>query len=262
MLGTGYATATRCYNTCFAIEHSGHYLLTDAGGGNGILLQLTKAGIAMDNISGMFLTHAHTDHLLGAVWVVRAVAQRMTQNAFVRHFSIFGNDKVIQALEQICRMTLPRKMVVQIGQGIKLSVVDDGEIFQTTGLSVQCFDILSTKEKQYGYRILDNGCSKLVCLGDEPFNTHNRPYVEDAEWLMCEAFCLHKDKDMFRPYEKHHSTAMDAGRVAQQLGVRNLLLYHTEDTALDLRKQRYTEEAAQVFKGNIWVPDDLETIEL
>ena len=42
ILGTGYAMATRCYNTCFALqqEQEGNYLLIDAGGGNGILRQL------------------------------------------------------------------------------------------------------------------------------------------------------------------------------------------------------------------------------
>ena len=47
MLGTGNAGVTRCYNTCFAIRTAENVLLVDAGGGNGILVQLEKAGIAM-----------------------------------------------------------------------------------------------------------------------------------------------------------------------------------------------------------------------
>ena len=45
MLGTGNAGVTRCYNTCFAIRTAENVLLVDAGGGNGILVQLEKAGI-------------------------------------------------------------------------------------------------------------------------------------------------------------------------------------------------------------------------
>ena len=49
MLGTGHATVTRCYNTCFVLEQTAGdgtcRLLVDAGGGNGILAQLEKAGI-------------------------------------------------------------------------------------------------------------------------------------------------------------------------------------------------------------------------
>ena len=50
MLGTGNAGVTRCYNTCFAIRTAENVLLVDAGGGNGILVQLEKAGIAIERI--------------------------------------------------------------------------------------------------------------------------------------------------------------------------------------------------------------------
>ena len=108
---------------------------------------------------------------------------------------------------------------------------------------------------------MPNGQS-LVCLGDEPYNEKNRPYVEGADWLLCEAFCLYKDRDIFKPYEKHHSTALDAGKLAEELKVKNLLLYHTEDKTLNTRKACCTEEAAQGFSGVVHVPDDLEIIDI
>lgn len=37
MLGTGNATVTQCYNTCFLLETCTTRLLVDAGGGNGVL---------------------------------------------------------------------------------------------------------------------------------------------------------------------------------------------------------------------------------
>ena len=51
--------------------------------------------------------------------------------------------------------------------------------------------------------------------------------------FLCEAFCLYEDREVFQPYKKHHSTALDAGRLAAELGVKNLVLYHTEDRNLD-----------------------------
>ena len=45
-----------------------------------------------------------------------------------------------------------------------------------------------------------------------------------------------------------------------QLDIKNLILYHTEEMTIDTRKQTYTQEAAQFFKGRIVVPDDLEEI--
>jgi ribonuclease BN (tRNA processing enzyme) len=50
MLGTGIAMVTRCYNTCFAIKNDEEYFLVDAGGGNGIMGQLEKAGISYEKM--------------------------------------------------------------------------------------------------------------------------------------------------------------------------------------------------------------------
>lgn len=40
LLGTGYATVTNCYNTCFLLRDEEQLLLVDGGGGNTILSQL------------------------------------------------------------------------------------------------------------------------------------------------------------------------------------------------------------------------------
>ena len=102
----------------------------------------------------------------------------------------------------------------------------------------------------------------LSCLGDEPYKEVTRPYVEGCDWLLSEAFCLDRDKEIFHPYEKHHSTALDAGRLAEELHVSNLVLYHTEDTCLEKRKEAYSREAALSFHGTVYVPMDLERIRL
>ena len=55
---------------------------------------------------------------------------------------------------------------------------------------------------------------------------------------------------------------LDAGKLATELGVKNLLLYHTEDKNIARRKELYTAEGRQYFHGNLFVPEDLEVIEL
>ena len=46
------------------------------------------------------------------------------------------------------------------------------------------------------------------------------------------------------------------------LNVPNLILYHTEDDNIERRKALYTAEGRLYYKGNLYVPDDLECIEL
>ena len=47
IFGTGYATATRCYNTCFAIKSDEGVFLVDAGGGNEILKGLRQRALTL-----------------------------------------------------------------------------------------------------------------------------------------------------------------------------------------------------------------------
>ena len=263
MLGTGHATVTECYNTCFAlINDNGEPLLVDAGGGNGILRQLSLADMPITDIHEMFITHTHTDHILGAVWVVRVIAQSMNAGKYTGTFTVYSHDIAIDALTAICTATLPAKVLKHIGDDIIFEKVDNGDKFQAIGLSFTAFDIGSSKAKQYGFAVTFPDSRKLVCLGDEPFNECNRNYANNADWMLSEAFCLYDQRDIFKPYEKYHSTALDAGKIAEELHVKNLVLYHTEDKTLTTRRATYTAEAAKKFTGNIFVPDDLERIKL
>ena len=265
MLGTGNATVSQIYNTCFVLQTSSTLMLVDAGGGNGILSQLKKVNVQISDIHHLFVTHAHTDHVLGVIWVIRMVAQCKGYEGLLH---VYGNDKVMKVIKTIIDMILAKKQLAKVAERVVFHQLEDGDCFEVGDIKLECFDIQSAKEKQFGFRAelpsSDESGKPLVlaCLGDEPYNEQNRRYIVGADWMMCEAFCLYADRDTFKPYEKCHSTALDAGKLAEELGVKNLILYHTEEKTLANRKENYTREAAENFKGRIFVPDDLEVIEL
>ena len=265
MLGTGNATVSQIYNTCFVLQTPSTLMLVDAGGGNGILAQLKKIHVQISDIHHLFVTHAHTDHVLGGIWVIRMVAQCKGYEGLLH---VYGNDKVMKVIKTIIDMILAKKQLAKVAERVVFHQLEDGDSFEVGDMKLECFDIQSTKEKQFGFRAelpsSDESDKPLVlaCLGDEPYNEQNRRYIVGADWMMCEAFCLYADRDTFKPYEKCHSTALDAGKLAEELGVKNLILYHTEEKTLANRKENYTREAAENFKGRIFVPDDLEVIEL
>ena len=149
-----------------------------------------------------------------------------------------------------------------IGDRIVLIPVSDGEQRQILGMDVTFFDIHSTKAKQFGFHATLTDGRKLTCCGDEPLNPLCAPYVENSAWLLHEAFCLYEDRDRFNPYEKHHSTARDAAETARDMNAENIVLWHTEDTDLEHRRERYTAEAEALFHGGIFVPRDGDIIPL
>ena len=264
MLGTGHAMVTRCFNTCFALKESEEYFLVDAGGGNGILAQIEKTSIPYTHIHHMFVTHGHTDHVLGVIWVVRKIATLLLNQKYKGGFIIYCHNELVKMITTFCELTLPANLLQFIGKEILIREVANGEQTQILSMKIRFFDIASTKAKQFGFfAVLPEG-KTLVCLGDEPFNDKkvSKEYVEKCDWMLSEAYCLYADKEIFKPYAKHHSTALDAGKLAERFSVKNLVLYHTEDKKLVERKMRYAEEVKTVFGGEVFVPDDLEKIQL
>lgn len=264
MLGTGHAMVTECYNTCFLIEDSNgqsrDYFLVDAGGGNTILKRLKQINVNLCDVRHIFVTHKHIDHILGIIWIVRFITQKMAAGAYQGDAYIYGHDEVIELIRTLSSSLLQKKTLPFIGTRLHLVSLKDGEEFSVLNRKCVAFDIHSTKAKQFGFCLYYAQGRKLTCCGDEPYNESLEAYAKDADYLMHEAFCLYEDRDIYKPYEKHHSTAKDAGELAQSLNVKNLIIYHTEDDRLKSRAKLYSQEAKLSFTGNVIVPDDLDEI--
>ena len=258
ILGTGNAAVSECYNTCFVLSDKEEYFLVDAGGGNRILKLLKDAGIELEDIHNIFVTHEHIDHVLGVIWLIRMIGQRMNQGKYEGDLRIYCHQELAEKIQTIASLTIQKKVCRHMGERIQFVKVESGEQREIMGCTVTFFDIASTKAKQFGFTMkLKNG-EKFTCVGDEPYNEVNYEYVKGSSWLLHEAFCLYSEADKFKPYEKHHSTVKEACQLAEELGVPNLLLYHTEETHLKERKELYTAEGQEYYHGNLYVPDDME----
>ena len=186
----------------------------------------------------------------------------MSHGTFNEEVRIYAHAELISVIRQIAFLLLQVKETKYIDRRVLLIPVDDGEVREILGHQIRFFDIGSVNRKQFGFTMRLDGGDRRTCLGDEPYHACSRKYVQDSTWLMHEAFCMYAERDFFKPYPKHHSTVMDACILAEQMNVKNLVLYHTEDTHIKTRKQLYSAEGAEYFSGNLFVPDDLDEIEI
>jgi ribonuclease Z len=262
VLGTGHALVTKCYNTCFALYDGDEYFLVDAGGGNGILSQCEQAGIQWGNVHHLFVTHRHTDHVLGAIWVIRVIGRMILSGNYAGNLNIYCHAQLGDAILTICEVTLQKNITDLFGDRLRIIKVDDEEKKQILNYSIVFFDIHSTKAKQFGFSTRLNNGRRLTCLGDEPYQSSCYPYVNQCDWLLSEAFCLYSQRDIYKPYTMNHSTVKDACELAQKMNVKNLVLWHTEEDNLAHRQKLYTVEGKLYYNGNIFVPNDLDYIVL
>ena len=263
VLGTGHGTATKCYNTCFALKDKEKYFLVDSGGGNGILNQIEETKISLDKIESMFISHTHTDHIMGSVWIIRVIGRKYLVEDFNKPFYIYGNDEVINAIRKMSEAVLPPKFCELLDDKIKLQVVDTGDTVQILDNKVTFFDINAAKVKQTGFYMEYEDGKRFTFIGDEVCQPETEKYVENSEWLFADAYMAGKEAEEYNPIKRHHhSTVKYTSSLCERLNVKNVILSHTIDTDLANRKITFTEDAKKYFNGNVYVPDDLDEIDI
>ncbi len=259
VLGTATALMTKYYNTCFAYCRGDDIFLVDGGGGEGILRQFENTGLQWPNVHDFFITHEHTDHLLGSIAALRYISYLMIKGRYEGHLRVYCHRELAEKTIAICKMVLRPAEREQVLNNMKFVNVHDGETLRIAGRAVTFFDIHSTKAPQFGFQMhLDE--KVLTFLGDEPCHESSVRYVKNADWLLSEAYCLYGDREIHTPYAYHHSTVREASELAQKYGVKNLILWHTEDTTWPHRQELYTAESRQYYTGNVLVPEDLDVI--
>ena len=261
ILGTGHATATECYNTCFTICNKNKYFLIDSGGGNGILVQLKKSNIKLEEIDSVFISHIHIDHILGVIWIIRILAKKFYKNEINNSLKIYGHKEVINVIRNISNLLIPTDFLPIIDDKIKLIEISNCEKCEILGMNVEFFDINAQKVKQYGFSILENKVRLFTFIGDEVCNYNTEKYIENSKWLFADAYMAGEVAEKYNPIKRHHHSSVKfISEIAEKNHVENLILSHTFDEDIENRKKIFEKDSKKYFSGNVFVPDDLEII--
>ncbi|GFZ31828.1 MBL fold metallo-hydrolase [Clostridium zeae] len=263
ILGTGSAMVTKCYNTCFTISNmAGEHFLVDTGGGNTLLTNLEKLNIPITRIHNIFISHTHNDHIAGITWIVRAIAQSMINEKYFGTLNFFGHSDVLEVAKQICTLMLEEKFTRFFDDRIFFIPVNDNEKRYIIDCDFTFFDINSKKRLQYGFKLEDTDGITFTFIGDEPYKDELEKHCINSDFMMHEAFCLFEERDLFKPYEKHHTTVKEACENGRKLNIKNLILIHTEDKNYISKPEYYCAEGRYFFSDNLIVPSDLDEIDL
>ncbi len=261
MLGTGSGGTLDLYNTCFVIQNENGDFLVDTGGSIEVIKRLKEINIDIKDIKHIFISHNHTDHIFGLIWILRKLSWLYITGKFKTTINIYCNDIVYESIIGICKYVFPEKLVNGVLDIVDFHIVKDNEQAQINGINYTFFDIKARGTKQFGFECNINE-KRLVFLGDETINPELYDRVRGADYVMHEAFCLDSEESIFGAYEKNHSTVKTASKIMNKLDVKNLILYHTEESHGNERKALYEKEGKESFNGKICVPNDLEEIEL
>lgn len=294
VLGTASAVPTKRRN------HNGYYLRWDDQGvlfdpGEGTQRQLAHAGVAVGDVTAVCVTHFHGDHCLGLPGVVQRLARdkvpRPVPVAYpaagedffrrLRHASDFwdGADTPSVPLAgaapepfPVGRLTvtaLPLRHSIPT-YGYRVAEPDSwradaarlaaagvvgravGElkargVVSVGGAVVRLADYSQRRRGQRVAFVMDTGvCDNAVALAD------------GADLLVIEATYLEQHAGLAE--QNLHLTAAQAARVAKEAGARTLLLTHFSERYTAKDDERFRDEAAAVFGGEIVLAEDLARV--
>lgn len=261
ILGTGHGSVMNSYNTCFLLENNGENLLVDTGGSIQIIKNLQAKGYKLTDIHNIFISHCHTDHILGLFWIFRGIAVLFLKGKYKDKLNIYCNNEVADSIKKILPAVLQNELQKILKEIVSIHILHDGETINIANENITFFDAHAKGNLLYGFETILNNGAKLIFLGDETCNPLLYDRLKEADYVMHEAFCLESEEGIPKIVKEHHATVKSVCEAMEPFHIKNLIIYHTEDSH-ENKKELYTKEGEQYFSGNVIVPNDLEEITL
>ena len=262
VLGTCAGISDVGFTLSGVLQHDDKFLLVDAGEGMQILKQLRLSGIKVSDIHDVFISHKHIDHLLGLIPFIRKVISSIKLSEYEGNLNIYCDKEIKEIIDYIIKATFHDFMVKIYNEKVIYHVIEDGQVYDVIGYKMNILDTYSIASIQFGFEIILEDNKRLFYLGDVPCAELNYEKIRNADWVLHEAFSTSEKNKYTALVSKMHSTVADVCQNMEQLNVKNLILWHTLDNDIETRKERFLAEGKEFFDGNLYVPDDLDVIDL
>ena len=270
LLGTGAPPPSlQRFGPSTLVEVGAHKFIFDAG--RGAMQRLHQLGIPFSEITGIFLTHHHSDHVVGfpdlwlTGWIGRPWGKRRTP------LNVWGPQGTKQMMEH-----LPKAFAVDIrvrsksypAEGVKLIAheIIEGVVLDRDGIKVSAFEVDHGGEDlpAFGYRI-DYKNHAVALSGDTTFNENLIEHARGVDVLVHEVTAAAggaaESPEQLRRIGGNHTTPEQAGevfaRVQPKLAVYNHLLLFGGAQAADL-----IPATQKKYGGPLIVGDDLLQIDI
>jgi ribonuclease BN (tRNA processing enzyme) len=254
-------------------------LLFDAG--RGVATQLAKAGVRVDELDAVFITHHHFDHIGGLADLIMA-AWNHGRSRPLPIFGPLGTDEIIDAmLDQVYARDINFRIAEEWAHGRKLDhpremidvrVVISQRLDLPHGVEVTVGQVehgsegieLSPEEwSASGYRVAAEGRTVTIS-GDAVAGLELGTLAADADALV---MCTYLAEEEITTPEERFLTervlagAPQAAAIAAEANVGRLILTHIREKSSE-DAERMRADVAASFPGEVIVAHDLLAIDI
>ena len=273
LIGTGSVVPNDIrYGNSTMVQAGGLTLLIDAG--RGCAVRLTQAKMAMGKIDAFFLTHFHSDHVIGLpdLWMTGYLHP---------DFGLRQGPMLING--PVGTVHLCNAMHDAFSDDIRIRIADekldpestkitgneftqDGVIFERSGVTVSAFEVNHGPliKPACGYRIDYNGHS-VVVSGDTKFDENLIKHSQGCDVIVHEvAVASEKMDESDQLVMNHHTSAEDVGvvfsRTKPRLGVFSHIVDLLNDQRPEIAVREIERRARKNWSGRMMVGNDLTRI--
>lgn len=269
LLGTGSpAPVMNRFGPSTLVEAGRQKFVFDAG--RGALQRLTQAKVNWRDVSGVFLTHLHSDHVVGFpdLWLSGWLTTRREVPLLV--WGPMGTKKMMSHLAEAYDYDIGIRQSddhAPAGGAVILSTdIVEGFVYETNGVKITAFEVDHTPVKPaFGYRIDYLGRS-VVLSGDTRFSENLIRHAEGVDLLVHEVAAPETFQragvppDLTKSIIAHHTTAERAGQIFSRVQPKLAVFSHiVRPTATE---QDLIPPTRKSYSGPLELGEDLMVIEV
>jgi ribonuclease BN (tRNA processing enzyme) len=273
-----------------AVVVDGRAYLVDCG--YGTLRALVAAGIAYQQLSTVFITHLHDDHiadlaaLLTHQWTGSRAEPTDVYGPYGTAAMVTGALAFTKANAEIRsvdegRTTRPETVFHGHDLAVTAAPAEAFKDGRVTVRSVENAHFPERARQQMPYRSLayrfDTQTRSIVISGDTAYSKNLIDLAKGVDFFVCEAMDLATNEEMMaraktdaengnvnsisRHVAETHSTTVDVGRMAAEAGVKTVVLTHllpgsNRPGAAEFPDTTYIEDVRKSFSGEVIVGRD------
>lgn len=251
------------------VEAGGEALLFDAG--RGVLLRLAQLHYSLKQVRSVFLTHLHSDHIVGFpdLWLTGWLTGRPEKP--LRVWGPRGTKEMVAHLDQAFQFDirirlyddrLPPQGVVVLAEDVK-----EGVVYEHNGLKVTAIEVdHSPVNPAFGYRI-DYAGRAVVISGDTRFSEHLISCARGVDVIVHEVIVPNMQRARTTGNSEardrviaHHTTNEQAGEIFARIQPKLAVFTHiipATATAKDI-----IPSVCKTYSGPLEVGEDLMVIDI
>jgi ribonuclease Z len=246
---SGFTSATRD-TMGLVVETGAGCTLVDCPGG--VVHKMARAGLRAADLRRVVLTHNHVDHIYGVPHLLHALAIGADLEALTVH-APDQSLETVRAVVSAHDLWGPRYPRLDLRP---IEMRPNAVVVEAEGLRITASPAAHGRDTA-ALRFQADGAA--VCHSSDTRRSEAvAALARDADLLLHDCAGLHRDRSEF---DHNHSSALEAGQVANAACVGKLVLIHLSAT-VDEQASELVAEAAGVFAGEIVLAGDEDVYEV